>query len=211
MAAAALLLFGWLGDAVMEGERLRFDSFVRDTIHSWASPTLTSAMRVVTQFGSPAFLLAATAILVWRLANDGRRRAAVLLVVAAIGAEVLDELLKLVFHRQRPQPFFGYLLPLTFSFPSGHSVSSCAFYGVAAAILTRGIRSRVRKALVWIGAALLAGLIGFSRIYLGVHYPSDVVAGYCVAIVWVAAVRWSYSVWLRRRSRDEAPISTPPA
>src|ERR1700682_753225 len=117
----------------------------------------------------------------------GRRRPAILLVVAAAGAVALDELLKLVFHRPRPEAYFGYPLPSSYSFPSGHAVSSCCFYGVLAAIVTARMRSRAAKSAVWTAAALMAALIGLSRIYLGVHYPSDVVAGYAVAVVWVAA------------------------
>jgi undecaprenyl-diphosphatase len=120
---------------------------------------------------------------------------AVLLVVAAAGAEILDQLLKLLFHRQRPEAFFGYSQPGSFSFPSGHAISACVFYGVAAALIAARIDSRLQKAVVWIVAALLAGLIGLSRIYLGVHYPSDVVAGYAAAVVWVAALRESYRRW----------------
>jgi undecaprenyl-diphosphatase len=204
-AAAALALFAWLAGKVMHGESLRFDQLVRDGIHSWASPQLTYAMRGVTQLGAPWFLIAVGAILIWRLAAIGRKRAAILLVVAAIGGEALDGLLKLAFHRQRPEAFFGYPPPSNYSFPSGHAVSACCFYGVLAAILTARIRSRWKQAAVWVVAALLAGWIGVSRIYLGVHYPSDVMAGYAAGIVWVAALRAGYDVWFRktapRRSR----------
>lgn len=197
---AALLLFAWLANEMLEGDTLRFDSAVRNAIHSWASPPLTAAMRGITQLGSPVFLIVISVVLVWRLAWMGRKRAAILLTVGAIGALVLTELLKLLFHRQRPDAFFGYLEPLGYSFPSGHAISSFCFYGVAAAIVTARMRSRAGKALVWCGAALGAGLIGFSRIYLGVHYPSDVLAGYAAGVVWVAALRAGYGVWLRRLS-----------
>lgn len=198
-AVAALLLFAWLANEVLEGTTLRFDSFVRDTVHSWASPTLTSAMRGITQLGSPEFLILMTVLLVWRLTSMGRKRAAILLTVGAVGAVLLDQVLKLSFHRLRPDAFFGYAEPLGYSFPSGHAITSCCFYGVAAAIITVRIQSPAKKALVWAGAALLAALIGFSRIYLGVHYPSDVIAGYAAAIVWVTTLRAAYGVWLRRR------------
>jgi membrane-associated phospholipid phosphatase len=198
-ASAALLLFAWLANEVLEGATLRFDNGVRDSIHSWASPALTAVMRGITQLGSPAFLILVSVVLIWRLAQTRRKRAAILLTVGAIGAELLNLLLKELFHRQRPDAFFGYAEPLGYSFPSGHSISSCCFYGLAAAIVTTRVRSRAGKALVWAGAALVVGLIGFSRIYLGVHYPSDVVAGYAAAIVWVAALRAAHGLWLRRR------------
>jgi undecaprenyl-diphosphatase len=200
-AVAALLLFGYLADEVLRGETLRFDSFVRNTVHSWASPPLTYAMRGVTQLGEPRFLIVLSLVLILWLAKMGRKRAAILLVVAAAGAVALEELLKLVFHRPRPEAYFGYPLPSTYSFPSGHAISSCCFYGVLAAIVTARMRSRGAKIAVWTAAALLAALIGLSRIYLGVHYPSDVAAGYAVAVIWVAALRASYGAWPRRSSR----------
>jgi undecaprenyl-diphosphatase len=200
-AVAALLLFGYLANEVLRGETLRFDSFVRNTVHSWASPALTYAMRGVTQLGAPRFLIVLSLVLILWLAKMGRKRAAILLVVAAAGAVALEELLKLVFHRPRPEAYFGYPLPSTYSFPSGHAISSCCFYGVLAAIVTARMRSRGAKIAVWTAAALLAALIGLSRIYLGVHYPSDVAAGYAVAVIWVAALRASYGAWLRRSSR----------
>jgi membrane-associated phospholipid phosphatase len=196
-AVAALLLFAWLANQVLKGATLRFDTAVRDTIHSWASPPLTAAMRGITELGSPDFLILISLVLIWRLVWLGRKHAAIILAVGSIGAELLNELLKLLFHRVRPVAFFGYIEPLGYSFPSGHSISSCCFYGVAVAILTARIQSRAWKILVWAGAALLAGLIGLSRIYLGVHYPSDVIAGYAAAIVWVAALRVGYGAWLR--------------
>jgi len=194
-AAAALLLFGWLANEVVHGQQLRFDSVVRNTVHSWASPQLTYAMRGITQLGAPWFLIAVSLIVIWKLIEHGRKRAAILLVVAAVGAEALDELLKVIFHRTRPAPFFHYTEPLSYSFPSGHAISSCCFYGIMAAIITARMKSSVGRVAVWVAAALMAGLIGFSRIYLGVHYPSDVVAGYAAAVVWVAALRASLELW----------------
>lgn len=199
-AAGSLALFGWLASVVLRGQTFEFDTAVRDAIHGWASPRLTYVMRGVTELGAPKFLVPLALVLVWRLAATGRHRAAILFVVAAIGGEVLDQFLKLVFRRMRPEAFFGYAQPLGYSFPSGHSVVSCCFYGVAAAILTVRMRSRVKRGLTWIAAGLLAATIGFSRVYLGVHYPSDVLAGFAAAIIWVTAVRLGYEMWLRRRA-----------
>ncbi|HEY1242472.1 MAG TPA: phosphatase PAP2 family protein [Bryobacteraceae bacterium] len=197
-AVLSLVLFAWLARQVLAGATHDFDLAVRGAIHSWASPRLTYAMRGVTELGAPAFLVTLGVILAWRLARAGRRRAAVVLVIAACGSEALDQVLKLVFHRQRPEPFFGYALPLSYSFPSGHSIASACFYGVVAAIVTVRMKSRWRKAAIWTVAALLALAVGFSRVYLGVHYPSDVIAGYLAAVIWVAAVRAGYEYWTRR-------------
>jgi undecaprenyl-diphosphatase len=198
-AAAALVFFGWLTRVVLAGESMRFDTAVRNAIHGWASVPLTYAMRGITQLGQAPVLVVLGILVVWRLAAQKRRRAALIFVAACVGAEALSEILKLVFRRARPESFFGYAEPLTYSFPSGHSVMSACFFGVLAAILTTRMESRARKIAIWTGAALLAVAIGFSRVYLGVHYPSDVLAGYAAAAIWVAAVRAGYEIWLRRR------------
>jgi undecaprenyl-diphosphatase len=178
---------------------MRFDTAVRDAIHAWASAPLTYAMRGVTQLGSVTVLVALGVLMVWRLAAQGRRRASLIFIAACVGAEALSEILKLVFRRPRPEAFFGFAEPATYSFPSGHSVMSACFYGVVAAILTTRMESHATKIAIWTGAAFLAVAIGFSRVYLGVHYPSDVLAGYAAAAIWVGTVRAGYEIWLRRR------------
>lgn len=115
------------------------------------------------------------------------RREALWMVVTILGALVLDLSLKYAFHRPRPVPFF-VPVPYTYSFPSGHSLFSFSFYGVLAGLLTRRIRSRMLRVLIWTLAAVLVAAIGLSRIYLGVHYPSDVIAGYLAASLWVSTL-----------------------
>jgi membrane-associated phospholipid phosphatase len=197
-AVTALFLFTWLATQVFRQTAITFDATVRNGLHAWASPSLTWFFRGVTQLGSELFLVPLGALTVWRLAAAGRRHAAVLFVIAAAGGEALDYTLKLLFRRTRPEVFFGLTEPSSYSFPSGHSMLSACFYGVLAAVITPKLPSLAQRAAVWTGAAALALLIGSSRIYLGVHYPSDVVAGYAAAIVWVFSVRTGYKVWLKR-------------
>ena len=200
-AVAALLLFGWLAEEVLEGDTVRIDGAVRGAVHSWASPAFTYAMRGVTQFGSSYILVPLGALLVWRFLAAGRKRAAIIFVAAALGAEVLTEILKLIIRRPRPEAFFGLPGPSTYSFPSGHATISFCFYGVLAVILTARGRGREHATAIWAGAAVLAAAIGFSRVYLGVHYPSDVIAGYAAGAIWVAAVRIGYAIDTHRRLR----------
>jgi undecaprenyl-diphosphatase len=210
-ASLAVLLFGWLATQVLRGARQEFDAAVRDTVHAWATPRLTFLMLKVTLSGSELVLVPLGALIVWRLLAAGRRHAAVLLTIASLGGEALNQLLKQMFARPRPsEAFFGYALPQSYSFPSGHALVSCCFFGALAAILTRRNAARVTRYLIWAAAALMAALIGFSRVYLGVHYPSDVLAGYSAAIVWVAAVRAGYGFWLLRRRRDPEPAEDRP-
>ena len=198
-AGLALAVFAWLAARMMRGEIAQFDTAVRDAVHSLASPPLTAFMRKITFMGSELFLVPVGALIGWRLVAAGRKHAAILLAIAGLGGEALNQLLKRLFERPRPEPFFGYTLPSSYSFPSGHALVSCCFYGALAAILTRRMKSTAGKIAVWAAAALLAGTIGLSRVYLGVHHASDVAAGFSGAIVWVAAVAAGYDSWLRRR------------
>jgi undecaprenyl-diphosphatase len=129
-------------------------------------------------------------------------RTAGLVAITMLGVAVLDLALKHAFHRPRPVAFFG-ATPNSYSFPSGHALGSLCFYGILAVILAPLARGRGAKFCVWIAAVLLVGMIGLSRIYLGVHYPSDVIAGYCAAIVWIGAVGFLERSW-RTRGREEA-------
>jgi undecaprenyl-diphosphatase len=221
-AAAALALFSWLATQVFRNSTMAMDAAVRDGLHAWASPPLTAFFRVVTQFGSELWIAPFGAFVVWRMTAAGRRHAAILVVIAVAGAEALDQVLKLTFHRARPEVFFGLTRPGTYSFPSGHAMVSACFYGVVAALASPRMRTAGQRAALWIGAAAAALLIGTSRIYLGVHYPSDVIAGYAAAIVWVFSVRAGYEVWRRRVSagrpsaareipgREQTPTGTAP-
>jgi len=203
VALAALVLFGYLAREVLARETIAFDTSVRAAVHSWASPGLTGAMWTVTQMGAPPVLLALGGALVWWLEKHGRRHAAVVFVLGALGAEVFDHALKFTFRRPRPVPFFD-IHPVGYSFPSGHSVLACCFYGLAAAILARRLEHRLAAAAVWAAAAAIALAVGLSRIYLGVHYPTDVLAGYAAAVIWVAALRIGLELWNRRQSAPTA-------
>jgi undecaprenyl-diphosphatase len=197
-AVVALMLFSWLADEVFEGDVASFDARVRNGVHAWASPALTTVMRVFSIIGYQgliaAFVLALVAFLLLRW-----RRAALWLAFSVGGALVLDLALKNAFHRPRPEPFFGDSFR-DWSFPSGHALFSFCFYGVLAGLLSARLRSPGLKVLVWALAAALIAAIGLSRIYLGVHYPSDVLAGYLAAAVWVSSLV-AADRWRRGRNR----------
>lgn len=204
-AMGALLLFALLAEDVLEGETMAFDGAVRSLVQQHASPALTSAMRFVTTLGSTQTLvvLGLCACVVFFAA--GWRRDAVLFVVTMAGASALNFALKLSFGRARPETFFDTPLPASYSFPSGHALLSLCFYGALAVAVAPRLRHKSARAAVWASAGLLAALIGFSRIYLGVHYPSDVVAGYAAALVWVILVALGDNKFRRRVLRRESP------
>jgi len=189
VTALALILFVWLAREVTRGDAMRLDTPIRNAVHARSSPPLTGMMRGVSLIGSEVVLVPIGVILVWRLVAAKRRRAAVVFGVAALGAEALDQIMKLLFYRPRPEPFFGLASPITHSFPSGHAMVSCCFFGVLAMILAAREPSRARRISIFAAAAILVALMGFSRVYLGFHYPTDVLAGYAAAVVWLAVVR----------------------
>jgi len=182
-----LILFAWLSEEVFEGDLRRFDMAVRMKVHEFFSPQMTKFMQTLTFLGSIGFLSSLFIVITAYWIIRKKYRTAVWLAMAAGGSVVLDISLKLSFHRPRPVPFVG-MVPMTYSFPSGHSLSSFCFYGVLAGLVCARIQSRAGRAVIWSATALLVLAIGVSRIYLGVHYPTDVIAGYIAAATWVSAL-----------------------
>ena len=187
IAAAALVVFGWLAEEVVEGDTKQFDAAIRAAVHNHATPLLTTIMQTFSFLGSVAWVTCVCLFVVGLCFYFHRRRMAAFLAIAMIGATTLDSVLKLAFHRMRPIAFYG-TSPSSFSFPSGHALGSFCFYGILAAVLADRMRGFKSKVLVWFSASFLVAMIGLSRIYLGVHYPSDVIAGYLAGAVWVTAV-----------------------
>jgi undecaprenyl-diphosphatase len=175
------------------------DLAARDFVQRIASPMLTEAMRGFTFLGGWLSIAALTILSVVLFLRNERKRAAALIAIATAGGALFETALKLIFHRHRPAPFFDTPLPTTYSFPSGHATLACCFFGSMAALLTVREPNRGKRIALWSAAATLATLIGFSRIYLGVHYASDVIAGYATAVVWVFTIAGIYK---RRKSRS---------
>jgi undecaprenyl-diphosphatase len=203
-AIGALVLFAWLTDEVLEGETRHFDDVTRAAVHQFASPALTSLMRGISFLGSTLFLTLATIVVVlWFLYRKWRREAK-LFAITMIGASLLNTTLKVAFKRPRPVPFFNLLAPESYSFPSGHSLASCCFFGALAALLTARLEDSKLRAAIWVVSTLLFLLIGLSRIYLGVHYTTDVIAGFVAALIWIMVVRFVEMQLARRRNKAGA-------
>jgi undecaprenyl-diphosphatase len=183
------VLFVILALAVGSGAAAAFDEFVRSGMNGWASDQLTTLAFGFSRLGSTALigvLLGAAALGFWAV---GRRRSAVMLVLFMAGAVVLENGLKLFFQRARPEAFFGPL-PGSYSFPSGHALLSLCFYA-ALAFLISAYWGAAARAITWFTAAFLVLGIGMSRIYLGVHHPTDVIGGYLVALIWTS-IFWGF-------------------
>lgn len=199
LTLAALIFFGYLADEVFEGHTVRFDAAVRNAVHAHASPALTSVMRALSFVGSaPVIGMAALLLILLFVFVIRWPRAAALLSASLLGDVALETVLKHFFRRARPESFFGYPLPDSYSFPSGHAMASVCFFVVLGGLVAHRIPNRGVKVAFWaIGIAMAAG-IGLSRIYLGVHYPTDVLAGYAAATVWVGAIL-AVDGWRQRR------------
>jgi len=200
-AIITLIFFGWLADEALEGETRHFDEATRAAVHELASPMLTTIMRGLSFVGSTLALTIGTTIAVALFARRKWRREAILFAITMGGAGLLNVTLKLAFKRPRPVPFFDLSPPETYSFPSGHSLTSAVFFGALAAILTARIKSRRARLIIWIVATATFLSIGFSRIYLGVHHTTDVIAGFAAALIWILVVRFVELQLARRRKR----------
>jgi len=210
-AAIVLGLFAALAAEMKEGETQRFDDSVRFAVHGVASPHATVLLSHLTDLGSPTVLLPSTLFGVLTFLRLRRIRGAVLLLVTMLGALLLEWLLKLVFHRVRPVPFFGLPIPSSYSFPSGHALASFCFYAALAELVAVRLRSVWLRVGVRALATLVIVAVGFSRIYLGVHYASDVLAGYGAAFVWVLTVASADRMFHRADERgSKAAAAEPP-
>ena len=207
-----ILVFGFLADEVTEGATLAFDNYVmfafRSSADNFSSPIgpiwVQEMARDVTSLGSFAVLGLLLVAVVGYLFL-ARKRASALLVLAAVGGGVaLNSLLKFEFARPRPDLFVPAAKVFTASFPSGHAALSAITYMTLAALLSRTIQSRLLRHYFVAVAIILTFLIGLSRVYLGVHYPTDVLAGWCVGSAWALAC-WTTMTRLQRRGVVEPP------
>jgi len=184
-----VLLFAILALWVLSGDSMRFDLRIREAVHATASPAATAVLYAVTLLGAEWVMVPAGALLVWRLAVHGYHRAALLLAVGSLSADAASELLKLILHRLRPPVFFGLPPAISYSFPSGHAFVGTVYYGLLAGMLAHTFpRRRILILTSWV---LLGLTIGLSRVYLGYHYPTDILGGWLCAAFWLAmAMAW---------------------
>jgi undecaprenyl-diphosphatase len=208
LAVSAFVIWGFfeLIDAVVEGESRRFDRTVLLWIHSTFPGWLNEPMRIVTALGYYWFVVPLLAVIVFLFYRRGWRLSAILLVVSTAGSILLTTVLKAVFERARPELFDSGYQASFYSFPSGHATVAVGFYGMLTLILAYRLRRLARWAVAAIGV-LVVLLIGFSRLYLGVHYPTDVLAGYLSALLWLVCVGGVYALWLSIRGLMAAESS----
>jgi undecaprenyl-diphosphatase len=198
VSAFVVWAFAELADGVVEGESRRFDRAVLLWIHSHFPGWLDGPMRLVTALGYYWVVVTLLAVTVVVLDLKGWKLSAVLLLVSTIGGSLLTTVLKAVFERARPELFNSGYAASFYSFPSGHATVAVGFYGALTLILAYRFHGLARWAVTASGVSLVL-LIGFSRLYLGVHYPTDILAGYLAAPLWLVFVGVVYVAWLSVR------------
>ena len=186
LLALAIWAFSTLVEDVLEQDPLvRWDAAVATWVHARTSPSGVRFFSLLTHLGSASATWAIAALGVILL----RRRPVLLTAWAAafIGAHILSRVLKRVVQRTRPPDEISHVDHESFSFPSGHSLKAVVCYVMLAYVIARLLElNGARRTAVYLAAAAVIAAVGWSRVYLGAHYPSDVLAGFAVGLAWLA-------------------------
>lgn len=203
IAALAMWGFAQLADEVLEKETQSFDTQILLALRHLHTQLLDRVAIAITILGEPTLLLVICLSLAVVLAIGKRRSEATTLAIAASGAVGLNYWLKALFARDRPA-LWERVVDVSFqSFPSGHAMVSMVIYGLIGYLLANRF-PRWRWAIVPLTIILITA-IGMSRLYLGVHWPTDVIAGYTAGLVWLIACIFSLEVWRENRSAVGEP------
>jgi undecaprenyl-diphosphatase len=193
-----VIIFLKLAGEVIEKEPLGFDTAILTWFHAHATAFLDQFFLFVTNAGGITSVLIISALIFAYLLYKKRYYNAQLLLLGLGGASAANVILKALFHRDRPSLWHQSIVETGFSFPSGHAMASAALVTCLVIILWS---TKWRWLTVIIGAGVVV-LIGASRLYLGVHYPSDILAGWCVSVAWVLLVRYILRRWHGRRVKE---------
>ena len=205
IATLTLTLFGWLSAWVVSGRLNAADSLLMEAILPRRTPALTAAMRAASWIGSGGFEIPFGILFYVWLRRRQRTRAAAFYLWVVLSGWALNGLTKELFHRVRPQVIPRLAHAGWYSFPSGHSMMAPLVLGLAAVIVLPEVGSRAGRALLLGATSALCLTIAVSRVYLGVHYPSDVVGALLAGTGWGAL--WVYLTERVRARRQMAPGS----
>ena len=209
--ALGVWAFGGLLEEVLDNTTLvQLDLAAARWIHSTTTPAGASVFLAITNIGSPP-MMAAIALLGVLVTFVARHRLlAWAWAAAAVGGAILDQVLKTTIHRSRPEYAAAFLHGSSYSFPSGHAMGSIIGYGFLAYAITLTVRwAGTHRRVVLAAAVLLTLLIGISRVYLDVHYPSDVVGGWAAGLAWLAVCVTGYEFVTGRAALRHPPTPAP--
>jgi undecaprenyl-diphosphatase len=197
---ALIWTFSTLADEVLEGDTHQFDQWVLSSLRRADDPGvpigpwwLRAAAADITSLGSPSVLGLTVLAVTGYLLLHGLYRNGLFIFTASVGGWLLQWILKAVFARARPDIVPHLQQVMSSSFPSGHALTSAAVYLTLGALLMRIAEGRLAKYYCIAIAMVVTALVGSSRVFLGVHYPSDVVAG------WLIGMSWALLCWLVER------------
>jgi len=211
LAAACILVFLMLASEVREGEVFGVDRWLIQALRDPADPSapigplwLRRVLTDITALGGSPVLTLLTIISAGYLIAARKAATAAFLVAAVATGELASNLLKLVYARPRPDIVAHLVDTYSTSFPSGHAMNSAIVFLTLGALLARAEADRAVRTYLMAVALFLTLLVGFSRIYLGVHWPSDVLAGWCVGAAWAILCSWVARTLQRRRTTEPA-------
>ncbi len=204
LAAVAFWFFKKQAEHVVGGKADRYDMMVFDVVHQIDNPPMHRTMEIITQLGTHAAIGTAAGLTAIAMFRKHRRGDAWTVVVSTGGAMAINTILKNIFQRKRPQELARRIkLPKSHSFPSGHSLLSAATYPIVAHHLVQN-RSIATQALAHMLAGLTILSVGFSRIYFGVHFPSDVLGGFAAGFGWLGLTSLSHT-FMERSGPSSSP------
>ena len=196
-------LFGGIAEDIVTGDPLTvFDKHVAEWFHHHTAPGLTAAMQVITDFAAPLWVTCVavvTGLVLWRKRCWYRLLALVLVIP---GGMALLPLLKMAFHRHRPSFEDAFLIFQGYSFPSGHTMAATLLYGLLAVFAVLAFDTWRQRAWAVLGAFVMVLLVGFSRVYLGAHYLSDVIGAVAAGLAWLVLSLTAVDALRRNRGRS---------
>jgi undecaprenyl-diphosphatase len=188
------LLFAGLAERVSAGGTIGFDNSVLSWMGAHQVSWARRSVLEITALGEGSVVIVLTLVVALIFAIDRRRYAALLVLLTAYGGLILNAAIKHIFNRPRPHIFVWGTTASSTSFPSGHAMNAAIVYLTLALVLTRLAPRWWARLLILIAAIVIVALICLSRLYLGVHYPTDVAGGLIMGIAWVGFCVWGVGV-----------------
>lgn len=196
-----------LTEMLQNDQLARFDQRVTDWVFTYRTETMNRFFLVITAFGNAqSYFIIVPVVAIILYAYGHRWHLSIMATIILLSTSLLNILIKNIIARPRPLESLRLIEAFNFSYPSGHSMGATAFYGFLVYLVIQFTRRLWLKIVLVVLLVFLILAIGLSRIYLGVHFPSDVLAGFIAGIIWLAIFIMAFSIFrfFRRRSENES-------